>query len=83
MKSHSESKQLKDALCYDFDDQYVKCDKAGNGVLYVWKLRLTNLEDYFQILKMFAIGNSAYPLCKTICSHSEFKQLKDALCQRG
>ena len=42
-------------------------------------LRLTNLEGYFQILKMFAIGNSAYPLCKNN-SHSEFKQLKDALC---
>ena len=47
--------------------------------LYVWKLRLMNLENYFQFLKMFAIGNSACPLGKNN-SYSEFKQLKDASC---
>ena len=57
----------------------VKGDEAGHGVLYVWKLRLMNLENYFQFLKMFAIGNSACPLGKNN-SYSGFKQLKDASC---
>ena len=52
-----DKQQLKDASCYDVDDYCVKGDEAGHGVLYVWKLRLTNVENYFQILKMFAIGN--------------------------
>ena len=51
MKSHSEFKQLKDALYYDFDDQYVKCDKAGNGVLYVWNTMRKNLPKTLDISK--------------------------------
>ena len=35
--SYSGFKQLKDASCYDVDDQCVKGDEAGHGVLYEWK----------------------------------------------